>query len=226
MERSELERGERSRTWRMKSGLALLGIGAVGVGLGVLAGARSMTDDSSAGVITGVGFGLAVLGVLTAWLSRPGEQARRLAEAGGARDRAQRDRAQMLSVVPFSMIIFGGLAVKAVGEVLNGTATFSDGMLVFCGLLYGWLGPLVVMGWDGRSLKNRKLLEDELTRHHRAQAVIPAFILLLTLMTGLIAVGLWRAELAIQLAPLAISVSGAAAALRFAWLDRKAEGET
>lgn len=225
MNRSELERQERARLGRMKGGMLLLAVGVAGMGLGVLASVRAVTDDTSAGVITGVGLGLAVIGVLLTWLYRPGDQARRLAQAGGARDRAQRDRARMLAIVPFSMVAFGVLAVKAVGEVQNGTAGLGDGLMVFCGLLYGWLGPLVVMGWDGRSLRNRRLLEDELTRHHRARAVIPAFILLLTLMTGLVAVGLWRSDLAVQLAPLAICISGAAAALRFAWLERRAEAD-
>lgn len=225
MDRSGLEHGERRRQGRMKGGVALVALGAVGMVMGATTAARGVVEDTSAGVITGLGFGLAVLGLVLAWTYRPGAQARSLAEAGGARDRAQRERARMLSVIPFSMIIFGGLSVRAVGEVMAGTAGFADGMMVFCGLLYGWLGPLVVMGWDGRSLKNRRLLEDELTRHHRARAVIPAFILLLTLMTALVAVGLWRSDLAVQLSPLAISVAGAAAALRFAWLERQADAD-
>lgn len=223
MDRSDLERRERSRRGRLKFGVLMTALGATGMALGAVTAARGAVDDTSAGVLTGLGLGLAVVGLLAAWAHRPGEQARRLAEAGGARDRAQRERAQMLSVIPFSMIIFGGLSVRAVGEVLAGTASFADGMMVFCGLLYGWLGPLIVMGWDGRSLKNRRLLEDELTQHHRARAVIPAFILLLTLVTGLVVLGLWRSDLAVQLSPLAISVAGAAAALRFAWLDRRAD---
>lgn len=223
MDSSDPRRAEARRLWRMKGGVMLTAMGAAGMGLGVVTAKRGVLGDSDAGVITGLAFGLALVGLIAIWANRPGEMGRRLAEAGGARDLAHRDRMRLLTVVPFSMIIFGGLSVRAVGEVLQGTADFADGMMVFCGLLYGWLGPLIVMGWDGRSLKNRRLLEDELTQHHRARAVIPAFILLLTLVTGLVVLGLWRSDLAIQLSPLAISVAGAAAALRFAWLDRRAD---
>lgn len=225
-DRTELERAERERAGRITRGFFLLGMGGMVLALGVISG-----DDSWIGQngmdrwLIGAGGVATVLGALLAWKNRPGEATRRLDQTSGARDRAQKERARMLTVIPFSMTIFGALSVKAVGAVQGGAAEFHDWGLIATALLYAWMGPLFVMGWDGAGLKQRKLLEDELTRHHRGRALIPAFILLLVLMTGLVGLGLWRADWAFRLLPLALCVAGAAAAVRFVQLERRAEGE-
>lgn len=201
-----------------KFGPLSMAVGALVLGVSVLGAVEARLDDWWAGVGAGVGAGLMILGLLGVWRGRT-----RQAAQMNARDRAIRDRAWMASLIPFSMIAFGGLSVRAISDLQAGTGDIGDVLMIGVGLLYGWLGPLIVMGWDGRGLKNRSLLEDELTRHHRARAVIPAFILLLSLMTGLVVFGLWRPELAVRLGPLAISVAGAAASLRFARLERQAD---
>ena len=38
-------------------------------------------------------------------------------------------------------------------------------------IAYAWLGPLIVMGRGGLTARQRRVLEDDLTRHHRAMAV-------------------------------------------------------
>lgn len=225
-DRTELERAERKRIGRMSWGYFLLGMGGMAMAIGFISGDDSWIGQVGAdGWLIAAGGTAAVIGALTAWKHRPGEAARRLDQTAGARDRAQKERARMLTVIPFSMIIFGGLSVKAISAVQAGTAEFHDWGLIATALLYAWMGPLFVMGWDGAALRQRKLLEDELTRHHRGRALIPAFILLLVLMTGLVVLGLWSADWAFRLLPLALCVAGAAAAVRFVQLERQAERE-
>lgn len=226
MDGRELERAERARTTRMKAGFFWLGMGLMALATAVLNGADGwLARQGADGWFMGAGGAAVVIGAVMAWVNRPGSAARRLERAPGARDRAQRERSHMLNVIPASMLIFGGLSVKAMGEVQAGPGEFGDWAMIAVAMLYAWMGPLFVMGWDGAALRNRRLLEDELTRHHRARSVTPAFILLLVLMTGLCGLGLWRADLAIRFMPLALCVAGAAAALRFARLERQAEGE-
>lgn len=223
-EQARLERAERVRTGRMKAGFFWLGTGGMALAVGLMSGPESwIGQQGAAGWMIGAGGAALVIGLVMAWVNRPGEAARRLEAGPGARDRAQKNRSHMLNVIPPAMLIFGGLSVKAMSEVQSGAAEFGDWATLVVVLTYVWLGPLFVMGWDGASLRDRALLEDELTQHHRARAVIPAFILLLVLMTGLCGLGLWRPELAIRFTPLALSVAGAAAAWRFARLERLAE---
>lgn len=214
--------GRRMRRRVGKTGPFLLALGGLTLGLCVLGVVEGRLEDRLAGIGAGVSIGLMILGLVGIWRGRS-ERAAGRSLPTSARDRAIRDRAWMASFIPFSMIVFGGLSVMAIGDLQAGTGDIGDGLMVGVGLLYGWLGPLIIMGWDGKSLKNRRLLEDELTRHHRARAVIPGFIALLSLMTGLVVIGLWRADLAVRLGPLAISVAGAAATLRFAHLERQAD---
>ena len=225
-DRTELERAERERVGRLTRGFFLLGMGAMALAAGAVGG-----DDSWIGQngmdrwLIGAGGAATVIGAVLAWKNRPGEAARRLDRTSGARDRAQRERTRMLTVIPFSMVIFGALSIKAVGQVQAGAGEFTDWCLIGTALLYAWMGPLFVMGWDGAGLRQRRLLDDELTRHHRTRALIPAFLLLLVLMTGLVGLGLWRADWAFRLLPLALCVAGAAAAVRFVQLERRAESE-
>lgn len=224
MDGQDLERAERTRVARMARGFFWLGMGGMALALGAISGNDSwITQNGAGGWLIGAGAAATVIGAVLAWRNRPGEAARRLDRSSGARDRAQKERARMLTVIPFSMIIFGALSVKAIGAVQTGAGQFHDWALIVTALLYAWMGPLFVMGWDGAGLRRRRLLDDELTRHHRARALIPAFILLLVLMTGLVGVGLWRAEWAFRLLPLALCVAGAAAAVRFVQLERRAE---
>ena len=220
MDHRALERAERARESRMKLGLTWLGVGAMSAGVGVI----SPVDWN--GWIIGASGATAVIAATFAWANRPGDPARRLERSTGARERAQKARAEMLGVIPGTMIVFGVLSIKAMTAIQAGEAEFGDWAMMAVALLYAWMGPLFVMGWDGASLRRRALLEDELTRHHRALAVIPAFVVLLVLMTGLCILGLWRADWAITAMPAALCVSGALAAFRFGRLDRQAgEGE-
>lgn len=223
-EQARLERAERARKGRMSAGFFWLGAGLMTLAIGLVSGPDSWIGQLGAdGWMIGVGAAATVIGIVMAWANRPTEAARKLETTAGARDRAQRDRAQMLAVIPPSMLIFGGLSVKGMSAAQAGTAEFSDWGMIGIGLMYAWMGPLFVMGWDGKSLRNRALLEDELTRHHRAKSVIPAFIFLMVLMTGLCLLGIWRPDLAVRLTPLAMCVAGAGAVLRFSHLEKQAE---
>lgn len=170
-----------------------------------------------------VGAMVVALGLFIALLRRPGEAARRLAETTpGRSEKAQAERAWLLTLIPLTMVFFASRAVGWVGRVLDGSAGLSDVLFLGAAILYAWLGPIVVMGWDGGSRRNRRYLEDELSQHIRARSIMLGFFVLLAGVTAALALALWNPVWTAQALPLAMSAAGAAAALRFVWLDRQA----
>ncbi|RYG16342.1 MAG: hypothetical protein EON96_08955 [Caulobacteraceae bacterium] len=85
--------------------------------------------------------------------------------------------------------------------------------------------PVMVMGWDGGSRKQRRLLDDELTRAYRAQAMTWAFWILLIGVTGLYMVGLWSPRFAVVFMPMVMWAAAAMAALKFSALHKRADRE-
>lgn len=211
-------------------GLAIAGIGlAVGVD-GVVEGEVSEWAARMAGGVENLSTGAAALGTailivgaMMALFNRPGEAAKLLTEhVPGRAEKAHRDRAYMLSIIPLTMLFFASRAVPGVGRLVDGTADLGDKLFLGVAVLYAWLGPLVVMGWDGGSRRNRKYLEDELSRHIRARSITFAFFVLLAGASGALALALFSPVWAVQSLPLVLAGAGAAASLRFAWLDRQA----
>ncbi len=231
---------ERRREGRFKGAWFVVGIGAAIAGLGLVVGADGVEADGAGGwaaraaggadkLATGaLALGVAVLicGALMALFNRPGEASRRLAaQGGGNAEKAHRDRAYMLSIIPLTMLFFASRAVPGVGRLVDGTADLGDKLFLGVALLYAWLGPLVVMGWDGGSRRNRKYLEDELSRHIRARSITFAFFVLLAGTSGALVLAMFNPVWAVQSLPPVLAGAGAAASLRFAWLDRQAGRE-
>lgn len=228
---------EQRREGRFKTSWFIVGIGLAIAGVGLIVGADGIDtgglsdwaartaggmENLSAGMLA-LGVAILILGMLMALFNRPGEASRRLAEqVPGQAEKAQRDRAYLLAIIPLTMLFFASRAVPGVGRMVDGTADSIDKMYLGVALLYAWLGPLIVMGWDGGSRRNRKYLEDELSRHIRARSITFAFFVLLTGTSGALALAIWNPVWAVQALPLVLAGAGAAASLRFAWLDRQA----
>lgn len=213
----------RVRRWRLSLIATAAGVAALTGGLVV--GLGSEGDRATmGGVAAGVGAVLTLGGAIKGWCNRPGRPAAVLeASLGGRRDRVQRQRTQQLLLFPALMLAFFGQAFNAIEAVLAGRAEFHHLIQLSVPILYGWLIPAIVMGWDGGSRQNRKYLDDELTQVFRARSMILAFVVLMAGATLAFGLGLWRVQYGVAALPFVIAFGGAAAGLRFAWLDREAE---
>ena len=141
------------------------------------------------------------------------------------RDRAQRSRARQLTGLSFGMVGMLMLSTQGVWRLMHGTGDRHDLMFPAIAALLAWMVPMLVMGWDGESRRERKWLEDELTREWRGRAMALGFLVLLGGMSGLYLVGLWRPDLAMVGFPAVLMGSGMVVGLRFAWLDHQAESD-
>ncbi|WP_339915596.1 hypothetical protein [uncultured Brevundimonas sp.] len=221
MDSDGLMRRERGRRRLEMAGLTATTLGLLTLGVTVAAGdALGPHDDA----VFGGGLALMVGGavtVLAAWRPRADRQALRARET--RRDRTQRARARQLVGLSFGTVGMLIVSTLAVWRVTQGTGDRHDLMFAALAALMAWMVSLIVMGWDGGSRRDRKWLEDELTREWRGRAMALGFLVLLAGMSGLYLIGLWRPELAMIGFPAVLMGSGAAAGLRFAWLDHQAE---
>jgi hypothetical protein len=200
--------------------LCLIGLGLSATGA-MLAVRDAGVDDTTAGVIAGVGIGLLALGAFIAWMRRV-DGSDTLRGPGAKRERMHARRALLLWVLPLVTVLFLIEGTRAVLTIYGGEGGRIDYLRAAVPVLYAWLAASVAMGWDGNSHKNRAYLEDELTQALRARAVVWAFAVLMGGGTVALRLGLWQPELGIAAIPSALVAAGATAAFRFAWLDREA----
>ena len=205
-----------------------LGRFVMGLGVSLMAAGGLMRFDGPAShpaVATwmiGIGAPIALIGALWAWRNRAGEDARRLGASAEVVERAHRNRSIMLTLSPLFTLLFAAISIDATGKLLSGEGDNMDRLMIGAVIAYAWLGPLIVLGRGGLTASQRRLLEDELTRHHRALAVATGLVVLMVGVSAVVVVGLWRPDWGVRLAPLAMCAAGAATTLRFGWLDRKA----
>ena len=205
-----------------------LGRFVMGLGVSLMAAGGLMRFDGPAShpaVATwmiGIGAPIALIGALWAWRNRAGEDARRLGGSAEVIERAHRNRSIMLTLSPLFTLLFAAISIDATGKLLSGEGDNMDRLMIGAVIAYAWLGPLIVLGRGGLTASQRRLLEDELTRHHRALAVATGLVVLMVGVSAVVVVGLWRPDWGVRLAPLAMCAAGAATTLRFGWLDRKA----
>ncbi|MFN7111064.1 MAG: hypothetical protein ACK4M2_05455 [Brevundimonas sp.] len=215
---------ERKRCWW--TALTLTAVGAAGMaggaGFALVSGSEG-DQATAAGVATGIGFALTLIGAIWAWSARPGQSIPVAASGEGARrDQLERARTQQLVMLPVVLLLFMAQAHQAMGRILGGDHNLGAYVQVLLPVLYGWLIPLIVMGWDAHTRKNRRFLEDELTQLMRAKAMILAFVVLMAGLTVALGLGLWCPQYGIMALPYVLALGGASAGLRFAWLDREA----
>jgi len=217
-------KAERSRCWW--SGIALAAVGAVGLaggaGFAILNGTQG-DQATTAGVAAGMGLGLILVGSVVAWWGRPGRPID-VAESrdGAKREKLQQARTQQLVIYPIVLLLFMVQAHSAMVRVLSGDHNLGAYMQILLPVLYGWLIPVLVMGWGWHGQQNRRLLEDELTQVMRARSMILAFVVLMGGVTVALGLGLWHADYGVMALPYVLALGGASAGLRFAWLDREA----
>ena len=215
---------ERRRCWRAGVALGTVGVLAMagGAGFAVLIGVEG-DQATTAGVAAGIGFGLTALGALMAWCGRPNRPIDVETSADGVRrEKLQQQRTRQLVLYPLVLLLFMFQAHLAMQRVLGGDHNFGAYIQILLPVLYGWLIPVLVMGWDWHTQKNRRLLDDELTQVLRARSMILAFVVLMGGVTVALALGLWRADYGVTALPYVLALGGASAGLRFAWLDREA----
>lgn len=215
-----LEQREEKREIRNGLGRFVMGGGLTLV----VAGALTAFDGHAlvGAWMAGIGAPIGLIGAAWAWRNRPGEDARRLGASAGVVERAHRNRSIMLVLSPVFMLIFGAISLEKTGKLLAGAGDGMDWLMIGAVIVYAWLGPLIVLGRGGLTASQRRLLEDELTRHHRSAAVGLGLTVLMAGMSAVIVLGLIEPEWAVRLAPLVMCAAGAATTLRFGWLDRKA----
>jgi hypothetical protein len=215
---------ERRKYWWGGIAISVVGAAALvnGAGFAVLVGADG-DQATTAGVAAGVGFGLLIVGGLMAWCGRPGRPIDVAASGEGSRrDKLQRARTRQLIIYPVIMLMFMVQAHSAMLRVLSGDHDLGGYVQILSPVMYGWLIPVLVMGWDWHAQKNRRLLEDELIQVMRARSMILAFVVLMGGVTVALGLGLWRANYGVMALPYVLALGGASAGLRFAWLDREA----
>lgn len=217
-------KAERSRCWL--GGLALAAVGAAGLiggsGFALLTGAEG-DRATVAGVAAGMGLAFMLLGGLMAWWGRPGRPVDVAASRDGSRrEKLQRERTRQLVLFPLVLLMFMAQAQGGMQRVLGGDHNIGAYVQILLPVLYGWLIPVLVMGWDLHARRNRRLLEDELTQVMRAKSMILAFVVLMVGVTVALGLGLWRADYGVMALPYVLALGGASAGLRFAWLDREA----
>ncbi|WP_295173891.1 hypothetical protein [uncultured Brevundimonas sp.] len=214
----------RRRYWW--GGVAMLVIGAAalagGAGFALMHGTEG-DQATTAGVAAGFGFGLMIIGAMMAWCGRPGQPID-VAESrdGARREKLQWERTRQLVLFPLVLLLFMAQAHLAMQRVLGGDHNFGVYVQILLPVLYGWLIPVLVMGWDWNAQKNRRLMEDELTQVLRARSMILAFVVLMGGVTVALGLGLLRADYGVLALPYVLALGGASAGLRFAWLDREA----
>lgn len=144
--------------------------------------------------------------------------ARKLAEAGGRRDREQRARALRLLVLPLAAAVVALGATTSGGDIVDGEPASHAFSVIGAFVTLAIALPAMVMGWDGGARRARRYLEDELTRAFRARAMITGFWVLIGGVLVIYVIGLWRPDIAMTFMPLALWAGGATACLRFAQL--------
>lgn len=216
---------ERRREGWFKVGLTTAALGLLNVGIGVLVDGRDAgwARDASLWLMLG-GAALTLAGAALAVSRRPGEAAKRLAASDGRRDRVQRDRRLQLTAISAVTLVFAFVSLTAVEDILGGEGGWADWLRAAIVVMYVWLVAAIIMGWDGRSRRQKRYLDDELSRALRARALTLAFFVLLAGATAAFGLGLWLGPvMAVYALPLVIGAAGMSAGLRYAWLDREAE---
>lgn len=213
--------GRRRYSWS-SIGLTVAGV-VMGAG-GFIGGYGFGGSASTAwGVLAGVGFATTFIGVVKLWIDHQiqleGD------DPGGARklERLQAQRAHQLWLFPVIAVILLAASVEPLTALSSGAGLGpSDLMRIATPVLYAWIVPMIVMGWDAYSKKNRRFLDDELSRSLRARAMTAGFFVLMAGGTAAFGLGLVRPELGVVAGLFAITAGGAATGVRFAWLYREA----
>jgi hypothetical protein len=220
-----------AKTPRRRITLTAIGLIVFGLGLCILGfagnyGLRPADDEATWwGIVAGIGFATTFIGVIKVWLDL--SIAAMANDPGGAskRERLQAQRAYQLWLFPVIAIVLLTLSIEPLLALLStGSADLGvrDVFGIALPVLYAWIVPMIVMGWDAYSKENRRFLDDELSRAIRARAVTTGFVVLMIGVTAAFGLGLVRPALGVVAMLFALTLGGAATGVRFAWLYREA----
>lgn len=137
-------------------------------------------------------------------------------------DRLAEQRRRLLIVTAIGFVAWQAPLSDRVQAMSDGV--FSIANIVSAGGFFVCAAVLLILffGW-ARGVKDRKaqaVLEDELTRHNRAQALAAGFWSMLLAAAGMFALSLFYSIGGAEAAHLLITVGVAAPLLRFAFLER------
>ena len=215
-----------ARARRFKGGLLAVGLAAAAGAMGlVLAMDGSAVEQRNALIVLAVAGAVAVVGAVLAATARPNAETRSLDAGLSRRDREQRQRRATLFAMPFQVMFALVLGVPAVNRLLSDAPRSWDWVVAGLVVLWAWVIPAAVMGWDVASRKAKKFLEDELTQALRGRAMTLGYVVLLAGVSAVYLLGLWRPDWAMIAFPFALAAGAVTPALRFALLDRAAEGD-
>lgn len=206
-----------------RTGIGLTLVGVAACATGFIGGyGPDGTASTSWGVLAGIGFATAFIGAVKLWIDHQVDLEGN--DPGGLRklERLQAQRAYQLWLFPVMAVILLGASVEPLQNLSSGDLDFSALTRLVAPLIYAWLVPMIVMGWDAYSKKNRRFLDDELSRSLRARAMTAGFFVLMIGATAAFGLGLVRPELGVAGALFALTAGGAATGVRFAWLYRDA----
>lgn len=177
------------------------------------------------GVVAGVGFATTFIGVVKLWLDHQIDLEAN--DPGGVqkRERLQAQRAYQLWLFPVITVLLLGISIEPLLAFVSGgpaVLELSDVSRIAMPVVYAWIVPMIVMGWDAYSRKNRRFLDDELSQALRARAMTAGFVVLMIGTTAAFGLGLIRPELGVAAMLFALTTGGAATGVRFAWLYREA----
>jgi hypothetical protein len=214
----------RERRRRRRHGFALLVFMLGIIGIGALALGEDGPDPQWAVAVAASGGVAMLVGAILAWISKPGEDRRRLDAIMTYRDRVQRNRTTQLFTMSLMVLVEGIMIVGFSDDLLAGRVNEAVAPLLIV-VTFSWLIVMTVMEWDGGSRKMKKFLDDELSRHIRARATGLAFIVLMGGATLALAASVWAPNWTPLVLAFSLLASAGAAALRFALLDREASGD-
>lgn len=204
------------------TGIGLTVAGVVICAAGFIGGyGPGRTSSTAWGVLAGLGFATTLIGVVKLWLDHQIDLEAK--DPGGAhkRERLQAQRAYQLWLFPVITVLLLGLSIEPLLAFLSGGPEgldLSDVSRIAMPVLYAWIVPMIVMGWDAYSRKNRRFLDDELSRALRARAMTAGFVALMIGTTVAFGLGLIAPELGVAAMLFALTTGGAATGIRFAWL--------
>ncbi|HLI67413.1 MAG TPA: hypothetical protein VKU90_13710 [Caulobacteraceae bacterium] len=148
----------------------------------------------------------------------------RLAMLRAEAQQLPRQTAFLLMPLSLAFMLVGvvGAAVHVMhGEPMRRVEMFSTGAFVFFLAAFGFIlaGGGIIGRWA------RSVLDDELTRTLRARALQLGYAILLPGVAIVFVVGLFRRDLAVELAPIVAALGVAAPAVRLFMLERAATGD-
>jgi uncharacterized membrane protein len=213
---------EKRRRWR-RAGLGLGGLGVLAAvaSLATMDVARSTahwTVIALGGVALAIGTGLVLLNPASPSESKDPEPGL------SRRDREQRARRSSLFMWGVQFVFALSIALPAIHRMAAGEARWANTVFALVVVMWAWLALMQIQGWDGGSKKARKYLEDEWTRVLRASAMTWGYVALLAGMSVVYAISLWRPDWTPVALALALAIGGAVPALRFAFMDKAADG--